>query len=102
MRAVKVQYKVRPEFSESNKANVGAVMDKLRAEPIEGMKYATFVLDDGQTFIHLNFCKDQETMSKLQELPEFKAFRQALKESSPIEAPKSENLDLVAAGYSII
>ena len=55
MEAIKVQYTVRPEFVEENKANIQRVMDRLRADPIEGIRYASFTLDDGNTFVHLNF-----------------------------------------------
>ncbi len=102
MKAVKVQYTVKPEFVETNKKNVNKVMTQLKQNPIEGMKYATFQLEDEQTFVHLNFARDEKTMAKLQDLPEFKVFRAALKDSAPITPPKSEKLTLVDAGYDII
>ena len=101
MRAVKVQYTVKPEYVEQNKANIRRVMDALRAKPIDGMRYASFTLDDGQTFVHINFAKDQETLSRLSDVEEFGEFRSALKASGPISPPASENLNLVAAGYDL-
>jgi len=101
MKAVKVQYTVKPEYVEQNKANIRKVMEVIKANPIVGMQYASFTLDDGQTFVHINMAKDQETMSRLTEVQEFEDFRMALKASEPLSPPKSENLDLVAAGFEI-
>ncbi len=101
MKAVKVQYRVKQEYIDTNKANIQKVMAALKANPIEGMYYATFTLDDGQTFVHINMSKDAETMSKLQNLEEFKSFRMALKASEPLVPPKSEALNLVAAGFDL-
>ncbi|MDH3652177.1 MAG: hypothetical protein OEQ53_20990 [Saprospiraceae bacterium] len=101
MKAVKVQYTVKPEYVEQNKANIRKVMDKLKAEPIAGMLYSSYTLADGQTFVHINICKDQETLSKLGQLAEFNAFRTALKASGPIEPPQSTDLNPVGAGFEL-
>lgn len=101
MKAVKVQYTVKPEYVEQNKANIRKVMDELLSNPIEGMQYASFTMDDGQTFVHINMANDQETMDKLQEVEVFNDFRKALKASGPISPPKSESLDLVGAGFEL-
>ena len=101
MKAVKVQYVVRPEYADQNKANIRKVMDRLKSDPIEGMLYSSYTLDDGHTFVHINIAKDEETMNKLNDVPEFGAFRKALKESGPIEPPKSTNLVPVAAGFEL-
>ena len=101
MKAVKVQYEVRPEYVEQNKANIRKVMDALRQNPIDGMFYSSYTLDDGVTFVHFNVARDQETLSKLSEVEEFNAFRMALKESNPVSPPASENLNPVAAGFEV-
>ena len=101
MKAVKVEYRVTPEYVEQNKANIRKVMDALKANPIEGMQYATFTIDDGQTFVHINMARDGETLSKLGELEEFKHFRASLKASQPLVPPKATDLMPVAAGFSL-
>lgn len=101
MKAVKVQYTVKPDYVEQNKANIKKVMDAINANPIEGMRYTSFILGDGQTFVHINMAKDGETLSKLNEVEEFNAFRQQLKASEPISPPKSEDLNLVGATFEI-
>ena len=101
MKAVKVQYKVKKEYIAQNKINIIKVMDKLKIDPIEGMLYTSYTMDDGQTFVHINITKDLETRNRLNELKEFNAFRRSLKESDPIEPPKSTNLELVGAGFEL-
>ena len=101
MKAVKVQYTVRAEFVERNKENIRSVMDVLRANPIDGLKYAAFMLDDGQSFVHINMARDADTLSRFTGLAEFKAFQAALKESDPVSPPAAETLHLVAAGFEL-
>ena len=96
MKAVRVQYTVKPEYVETNKANVRAVMDDLRGKPIDGMNYSTFYLGEGR-FMHLNVCKDQETLSQLGQRDSFKNFREGLKASGPESPPKSEDLEFVGS-----
>ncbi|NND77856.1 MAG: hypothetical protein HKN39_06705 [Flavobacteriales bacterium] len=101
MKAVKVQYTVKPDFVEQNKINIKKVMDKLKNDPIPGMMYSTYTIDSGNTFVHINMARDGETMLKLNEIEEFGAFRKALKESGPLSPPKQTELDPVAAGFEL-
>lgn len=101
MKAVKVEYTVQPEYVEQNKENIRKVMDRLKKEPIAGMMYSSYTTGDGNTFVHINIAKDQETMGKLNEVQEFNDFRQALKASAPVSPPKQTELDPVGAGFDL-
>ena len=101
MKAVKVTYTVKPEYVEQNKANIKKVMDALRTRQIEGMQYSSFTTGEGNTFVHLNMAKDQESLSQLNDLPEFSEFRMALKASGPLSPPSSEDLELVGAHFDV-
>ena len=101
MNAVKVEYKVRPEFVEQNKVNIQRVMDALLQNPIAGLKYVAFTLDDNQTFVHLNISRDESTLSQFTSLEEFQSFQKALRESEPISPPAPVPLNLVGAGFEI-
>ena len=102
MKAVKVQYTVKPGFVEENKNNIQKVMSALNANPIVGMQYSSYTDDENpNTFIHINMAKDGETMSKLNDLKEFTEFRMALKTSQPVSSPKQTKLNFVGAGFSI-
>lgn len=102
MKTVKVQYTVKPDYVEENKRNIRKVMEALKANPIAGMQYSTYTdSDHPNTFIHINMAKDAETMSKLNTVEAFKAFRMALKASEPLSPPKETRLNLVAAGFDL-
>ena len=101
MKAVKVSYVVKPEYVEQNKANIKKVMEWLIANPIEGMMYSSYILDDGATFVHFNVAKDEATLNKIEQVQVFNEFRKALKESDPVSPPKSTKLNLVGAGFEL-
>ncbi len=101
MKAIKVQYTVKPEFVDRNKENIKAVMDSLQAEPIEGMYYSTYRLEDGSSFMHINIAINDEVMSKLNEVEAFKNFRMALKGSEPLSPPKAEKLEFVGFSWKM-
>ena len=102
MKAVKVEYTVQSNYTEQNKQNIQKVMDALRSNPIDGMQYSSFTdKDNPNHFIHINMAKDEETMSKLNDVEAFTAFRIALKASQPIEPPKQTTLELVDAGFNL-
>ena len=65
-----VQYKVKPEQVERNEALVRAVYAELATVQPAGLRYATFRLDDGVSFLHI-----VETEDGTDPLPEIAAFR---------------------------
>lgn len=101
MKTVRVQYKVKPEYSETNKTNIANVMSDLRKMNDDGIKYSTFLSDDGQTFMHFAMFRDDDGQKKLNDLESFKKFGAELKASGPLEPPKPENLSLVDSSYNI-
>ncbi len=101
MKSVKVTYQVKLEFVEQNKKNIQTVMNYLKDNPIKGMYYSSYQLDDEGAFMHINFAHDEVTMNKLNDVKAFVDFRMQLKASKPIEAPKSQEIELVGAGWNI-
>ena len=53
MAQVMVRYKVKPERAEENAELVRAVYDELHRIAPTDLTYATFVLEDGVSFVHL-------------------------------------------------
>jgi hypothetical protein len=43
--------------------------------------------------------RDEAIMAKLNDVPEFLAFRKALKASGPLSPPRSTKLNLIGAGF---
>jgi hypothetical protein len=48
-----IRYKVKPDRAEENVELVRAVYEELRGTAPAGLRYATFQLEDGVTFVHL-------------------------------------------------
>ena len=53
MAQVMVRYKVKPDRAEENTALVRAVYEELHRTAPGGLSYATFVLEDGVSFVHM-------------------------------------------------
>jgi quinol monooxygenase YgiN len=101
MKAVKVQYTVKAEYAATNKDNITKVMADLRELANPGIKYSSFVLEDGKTFVHFGVYADQEALDVVNNLPSFQAFREQLKASGPESPPKGDDLTLVGSSYEI-
>ena len=48
-----VRYRTKPEHAEANAELVRAVFQELAANDPPGLRYATYRLDDGVTFVHV-------------------------------------------------
>ena len=69
MSQVIVRYKVKPERADENVRLVRAVYAELNENKPAGLRYATFVAEDGVTFIHVASVEGDHNP-----LPETKAF----------------------------
>lgn len=101
MNAVKVQYTVQESYVETNKANIARVMAALRKLNNPHLKYSTFLLDDGKTFVHFAMRENEEAQAILPNLAEFQQFQKELRASQPESPPQADNLTLVASGWDI-
>ena len=99
MKSVEVQYTVKAECAEKNKANIRQVMADLRELGNPGIKYSAFVLEDGKTFLHFGMYSDQEALDVVNNLPSFQFFREQLKASGPEVPPKGEDLNLIDTSF---
>lgn len=95
MKIVKVEYQVKPEFIEDNKANIRDVMVAFKAKKSKTTMYSSYTYEEGK-FMHITVTQ-LEDFSELTQIDEFKAFRQALKASAPIIPPKSYDMQLVGS-----
>jgi hypothetical protein len=78
MRTVMVRYKVKPDRAAENEELVRAVYDELRRTEPSGLRYATFQLEDGVSFVHLAV----ETEEGNRPLPQVTAFKEFQKDIS--------------------
>jgi hypothetical protein len=96
MRQVMVRYKVKPDRVAENEALVRAVYEELhRIEPA-GMRYATFRLADGVSFVHLSTTETDDGRNPLADLEAFKRFQEAIGERCD-EAPAVTELHPIGA-----
>jgi quinol monooxygenase YgiN len=79
MRTVLIRYRVKPEQAERNRELVRAVYDELDRTQPSAMRYATFQLDDGVSFVHIH-SSDGEGSNVLPQLAAFQAFQEGVKE----------------------
>jgi hypothetical protein len=88
MRQVVVRYKVKADRAAENAELVRAVYAELRQKQPAGLRYATFQLDDGVSFVHV--ARHEQDGSVLTELESFKQFQEELEERCD-EAPVVSN-----------
>jgi hypothetical protein len=100
MRAVKVEYTVKPDYVATNKANIQKVMDELRGLGKTGILYSTYLKEDGVSFVHFSIHKDEENI--IPSLSAFKEFTTQLKAEGLVgELPKSLKLQMVAKSFDL-
>lgn len=98
MRAVKVEYTVKPEYVAINKANIQKVMDELRSLGNTGVLYSTYIKEDGVSFVHFSIHDSEENI--IPSLAAFKTFSTQLKaEGLAGDVPQSIKLAMVATSF---
>jgi hypothetical protein len=99
MKTILVRYKIRDTAVAENEELIHAVFDELRASAPQGLRYSTFKLADGSTFVHLAMIDTADGSNPLVALDSFKRFQQGLPERC-VEPPVAS--DLVAVdGYGM-
>ena len=71
-----VRYEIEPEQVEENERLVHAVYAELAENQPSWLRYATFALDDGVTFVHLAMIDTHR--GELRDVAAFRAFREGL------------------------
>lgn len=80
MKKVMVRYKVKPERAAENEAFIGRVFEQLHREKPAGLRYASFKLNDGVSFIHIVSLEAADGGNPLGDLAAFKAFTAQIKD----------------------
>ena len=79
MKTVMVRYKVKPNRFAENEALITKVYEQLETEAPDKLRYQTYKLDDGVSFMHIAL-GPTEGPSPLTELSAFKDFVSGVKE----------------------
>jgi hypothetical protein len=80
MRQIMVRYKVKPGRAEENEELVRAVYEELKRTAPDGLRYATYRLDDGVTFVHLASDETADGRSPLTNVEAFKRFQEHIED----------------------
>ena len=90
-----VRYKTSEATGDTNAALVRAVFEELRARAPGGLRYTSYRLADGVTFVHIASVTTPED-NPLTSLPSFKAFQAQLKDRC-VEPPVVTDLSVVGS-----
>jgi quinol monooxygenase YgiN len=93
MRQVMVRYKVKPDRVAENEALVRAVYEELQRTEPAGLRYATFQLGDGVSFVHLATSETEDGQSPLSQVKAFRQFQENIAdrcEEAPVVAELRE------------
>jgi len=74
MKRAMVRYKVKSDRAGENEQYIKEVFEQLKREQPPGLRYASFKLDDGVSFMHLVSIENADGSNPLPELSAFQAF----------------------------
>ena len=97
MKIVRVQYTTSAEYAATNQKNIRQIVNELKQINHPGIKYSTYLLPDGKTFMHFDQFENEEAHQVLQSLESFKKFAAELWASGLEAEPKLELPTLVAS-----
>jgi hypothetical protein len=95
MRQVMVRYKVKPDRVAENEELVRAVYDELGGVAPAGLRYATFRLEDGVSFVHLAI-QTEDGQTPLAQLDAFQRFQANIRDRCD-EPPAVSDLSLIGS-----
>jgi hypothetical protein len=96
MSKVMVRYKVKPERAAENERLVRAVYAELDRTAPAGLRYATFRLEDGVSFVHIAESDTGDGRNPLRDVQAFREFQQGVAERC-VEAPVAGELHEVGS-----
>jgi len=91
-----VKYKVKPQYAEENTALIKMVFEQVKRESPSGLRYCSFQLDDGVSFIHIAVLDDSLQENPLPGMSAFKEFTSRIADRCD-EAPQAMSAKLVGA-----
>jgi hypothetical protein len=90
MSKVMIRYEVKPERAPENEQLIRAVYEELQSTAPAGLRYATFRMEDGVSFVHIA-SNETDGPNPLREVAAFQRFQQDVGERC-VEPPVSVEL----------
>jgi hypothetical protein len=99
MKAIKVEYTVKPEYVNTNKSNIQKVMEELKSLGNVGVLYSVYTKEDGCSFVHFAIYRNANEPNIIPTLKSFQAFNEQLKKEGLTAPPVTLKLDMVAKSF---
>ncbi|MEO8024563.1 hypothetical protein [Polaromonas sp.] len=80
MKTILVRYKVKPELADENQRLIEQVFAQLARDKPDGLRYQSFRLADGVSFMHLATRGGEADESPLMKVEAFRAFLAGIKD----------------------
>jgi hypothetical protein len=100
MTRVIVRYRVKPERADENIALIQQVFAQLARDKTEGVRYATFKLEDGVSFVHIATIDAQDGSNPLLAVAAFQRFAETIKDRC-VEPPINMQAEVVGEYCSL-
>jgi len=96
MKRVMVRYKVKADRAAENESYITRVFEQLNRDKPSGLRYASFKLDDGVSFVHIVSLEAADGSNPLGQLSAFKAFTAEIRDRCE-EPPVAVDLQEIGA-----
>jgi hypothetical protein len=96
MKTTVVRYKVKSDRAEENVAYIQRVFEQLQRESPDGLRYCSFQLEDGLSFLHIAAVDDSLKANPLTGISAFKDFASNIAERCE-EPPRAVSARLIGA-----
>ncbi|HEA69578.1 MAG TPA: hypothetical protein ENI07_22615 [Desulfobacterales bacterium] len=96
MKIVMVRYKVKADRAKENADYIKKVFEELKQTNPAGLRYASFRLEDGVSFVHFASIETDDGENPLLQIAAFKTFQEGIKERCE-EPPVVAALDEVGS-----
>lgn len=96
MKRVMVRYKVKADRAAENESYITRVFEQLKRDKPPGLRYASFKLDDGVSFVHIVSLEAADGSNPLSALSAFKAFTAQIRDRCD-EPPVAADLQEVGS-----
>lgn len=100
MKRVMVQYKVKADKADENRQLIEAVFAALKESSPANLRYASFVQDDGVSFVHIASIETDDGSNPLDDIGAFDAFTEEIRDRC--EVPPAVTPLEVVGSYQLL
>ena len=80
MKRIMVRYKVKPDRGAENENFIRKVFEELQQKTPAGLRYASFKMDDGLSFVHIASIETDDGNNPLSQSTAFQAFQEDIRD----------------------